>query len=229
MSHPACRSRQLVSTALLFSILIASCSAGQAPTASATLPKAVCPTCQAFITATPLPTSTDTPAPPATDTPTPTPPPTLASFIRVHKCVGFTPQPAWGAPVHRSQPYAMWCVLNIKAATSGMMMVDFYWSATSSNPDDYVTVPPATMGTAIYILDNLGNKYNFTQKGGCVDKNMTTHSGGGCSGWLIFPAFKPGATSASFYEPRQEIAITDISLIGENPAATSIPLSTPTN
>ncbi len=121
--------------------------------------------------------------------------------------------------------HAMWCVLNIKAATNGMMMVDFYWAVSVPDPNGHVTVPPASLGTSIYILDNLGNKYNFTKKGGCVEKNMSVRSGGGCSGWLIFPAFKPGATSASFYEPRHEIGITDISLIGE--IGTTTPTASP--
>ncbi len=119
----------------------------------------------------------------------------------------------WGSPVQRVYSHAMWCVLNIKAATSGMMIVDFYWSVSVPDPDGHVSVPPQSLGTAIYIVDNLRNYYGFTQKGGCVEKSMVTQSGGGCSGWLIFPAFKPGATSASFYDPRHKISITDISLV----------------
>jgi hypothetical protein len=91
-------------------------------------------------------------------------------------------------------------------------MLDVYWSARTAGRIMYVNIPPEAPAI-IYMIDNLGNKYESTKRGGCALTNASVQSGDGCSGWLVYPAFKPGVTSVSVYYDKYQLAVKDIPLI----------------
>ena len=206
-----------------FSVSLASCTTrGLAPATATVFPSQVptpvlTPTLKASVT----PTDTVTPTARPNDTPTPLP--TLASFYKVHKCLSYLP----GAPGNpwggRPEPiYSMWCVLNVKIGPTGVVMLDVYWSSRRAGRMMYVNVP-SEGPAAVYMMDNLGNKYDWTKRGGCALVPVSTQSGKGCSGWFTFPPIKSGARSLSFFYAVRDLAITDISLIGEVNTITPTP------
>ncbi len=120
----------------------------------------------------------------------------------------------------------MWCVLNIKIAPTGTVMVDVYWSARRAGTLMYVSVPPEAPAV-IYLADNLGDKYDSIKAGGCALTSKSVKSGDGCSGWLVYPSFKPGVSSVSVFYDKYQLVIADIPLLGQVVAVTSTPTPNP--
>jgi hypothetical protein len=210
-------SRKFANLGSCIAFLAVSAGCGPAQT-SATPPmttKVACATCQRYITATPPPIPTATPLPPPSETPTPAPSPTIVPVTyKIHQCRSYTPGPRWDNPWWNNvKPvYTTWCVLNLKVNSTGTIMLDVYWSARTAGEHINVNVPPE--GPAIvYLMDNFGNKYDWTKRGGCALENMSVKSGEGCSGWFVYPPFQQGVTSVSFYYDAWHLAITDVPLI----------------
>lgn len=203
------------SAAVLLSFLMVACSAGEAPYALSTSTAEVCPTCPppVVITVQPTPTVTSEPSPTATAAPTVVAFPTRAPLYRVQKCVILNPNGPW--TFSRQQPVSYtWCVLNIKFGQDGFMMVDVYFSGNAGDSETIINLPPGGVAN-FYILDDLGNKYDWTNRGGCAQQPITTHSGKGCSGWLTYPIVTRAATTLSFNDDWYASPITGISLVGE--------------
>ncbi len=206
-------------------LLITGCAGKGTPVDLVPPTHKTCPTCPppVVITVEPSATATAEPTPTPTVTPTVFAYPTRAPADRIHQCLVLNPQGPWTFGFNLPVSYT-WCVLNLKFGQDGYMMVDVYFSGNAGSSEKLVTLPPAGP-LNLSMLDDVGNNYEWTKRGGCAQLPITTHSGKGCSGWLIFPVPSRRATRVTFYDPWYGISMPDISLTGQlaSDAATPSP------
>jgi hypothetical protein len=201
-------------------IVLAACASAGTPVELTPATQETCPTCPPPIVITVEPSATATPEPSPTPTITPTvfAYPTRAPRYSIQRCYVLNPDGPWAFSRNWPVSYT-WCVLNLKFGQDGFMMVDVYFSGNAGSSDKIVTLPPAGP-LNLSMQDDTGSDVIWTKRGGCALLPITTHSGKGCSGWLIFPAPSLRATRLTFYDPWYGISMTDISLVSEVGAAT---------
>jgi hypothetical protein len=105
-------------------------------------------------------------------------------------------------------------VLNIKIGQDGFMVVDVYFTGSTGNPEATLSLPPGDVPNT-YMLDEMGNRYEWVKRGGCAQSPILTNSGKGCSGWLIYPTVSRKATTLTFGDDFYASPITGIMLVGE--------------
>ena len=165
-------------------------------------------------TATALPTST------ASNTPVPTALPTSE-----------TPQFAYNQPgsydfsghcgqisiligvLENGQPYSMtvdMCVFRVDVLDSGEMLFNIVWTAHIPGGGNYYATKGSDVGNPnMNVTDNLGNRYDHIALYGIAGQNAALRDGQSGYGSYLFPAAQPGATSFTFHDDDQAIAIGD--------------------
>jgi hypothetical protein len=222
---------QTTFSALLFMILCTSCSAdvpqvspSQEPQATAAaassdtpMPAVVLPSTDTPSPATPAPTSTETALPTDTatvtstllpsDTPTPeaspTPDQVLPGLYGAGGCdngiVG------WGVK------YEL-CVISVTVTRERHMIFTMSWTLTNIPPSVTVTKESDKNNKKMYIIDNLGNRYDHISGGGEAYATPVMKEGVSVMGTFEFSAPPTGAFSFDFHDDNRNLTISNISL-----------------
>jgi len=185
------------------------------------------------VTFTPLPTPTQTQKPTATtvptDTQTPTPEasptPKASPTTAASPTPGITASPtyAFNLPGYYAtggcQTYKIYwkysidfCVESVEVRNDGRMVYVVSWTVHCPE-QGWVIKYPDTYNHKMYIMDNLGNQYDFTEVGGTAAQKIEMKNGDTAIGIFIFPPAKPGATSFTFYDHQQQVEIGGIVLV----------------
>ncbi len=206
-----------------YSFLIAGCSGQGTPVRLTPRSQETIPSCPPPIVITVEPSPTVSPEPTRTETAAPTSIvyPTRAPVYRVHKCVVLSTGAPWASSLNEKATYTF-CVMNIKFGQDGFMMVDVYFSGNAGNSELVVTLPPSGPANSS-IRDDLGNKYEWTNRGGCAKRAVNINSGKGCSGWFVYPAVSHRATTIDVYDEWYGTSISGISLVGVSAQETITP------
>jgi hypothetical protein len=168
------------------------------------------PTSTATTAPTYTPTATWTPTSPPTATPTQTPTATPAGV-----------QPGlYGAGacivVKASRMYESsidFCVLSVIVERDGSMIFSVSWTAHLSKWVKNVTKRSDANNSNMYIVDNLGNRYDHFSTSGAASMDVSMEDGDTVTGAFIFHAAKEGAFSFTFYDGDQDKSIPNIVLL----------------
>lgn len=167
-------------------------------------------------TATPEPTATPSPTPSATPTatptegPTPTPTPTLEPVTYpVGECMSID------RPRSASVPFKYrfsQCVDSVKVLSDGSMRVNFSFTHTRLEPGEFppgycLVIGPNYLNKNMYMVDNLGNRYDHTDGGGYINRATMCEKeeSGTITDFFLFPPVVQGAESLVFYDDDQGI------------------------
>ncbi len=197
------------------------------PTATATTP----PTSTPPATATPQPPTptphppTATPRPPtATRKPTPVWTPTLKATIPPSPSAGKAIAPGehpqngkcasydiWGTDTHAQ---INWCIVSVfvKEETGNLEFVST-WTATIL-AGEQVRKRTDENNTNMYLVDNLGNRYDHIVTNGAAKLGGTVRAGPPVTldGVFVFLPAQPGAFIFTFYDDDQKVSIPNINL-----------------
>jgi hypothetical protein len=105
-------------------------------------------------------------------------------------------------PVPAFRMAELWvCVTGVLVESDLTMQFEVEYSLTPTEPDSgYVVRDTDRDNRNIFLTDDQGGRYEFTQVGGCAAKEMRTERETlRCSGWFLFPPSKPGATVFDFH------------------------------
>jgi hypothetical protein len=170
-------------------------------------------------TATILPTDTQTPTPEASPTPKSSPtteasptPSITASPTYAFNLPGYYATGGCQTYMAYWQLYVDFCVESVEVKKDGRMVYVVSW--TIHIPEEKTVTKHSDAGNhAMYIMDNLGNKYDFLEVGGTAAQELEMKNGDTAIGIFIFPHANPGATSFTFYDKQQKVAIGGIVLV----------------
>ncbi len=134
-----------------------------------------------------------------TSTPLPTPTPSALQsgvYPLTNACIDYKPIDGDQAIIH-------WCIESVEIKENGTM---WFWSSWTADLTlswhTYLVKEPDSV-YRMYIQDNLGNYYYFTENGGASkDKSGVVHNGT-LRGWFLFPPPQPGAFSFTFHDDDQ--------------------------
>jgi hypothetical protein len=205
----------LVSTGLLlFSCAPASESQPEAPTQPV---PSLSPSETPSPTVEPTQTATATPEPTATQTPTISPSPTPNMVLPGSFAVG-----GCGSAAMSQGDRLDFCVTGVTVDGNRHMIFDVTWTL-SDIPGGYEVTKRSDQGnTNMYLLDNLGNRYNHVGGGGAAYSSVTVADGVPVSGWFDFGQPPIGAFVFEFHDDDNGIVIGGISLYGGGPAQLTI-------
>lgn len=202
-----------------------------APTLTATSSPTSTPTQTLLpsITPTSVGTATRTPRPP---TPTRTlPPPPTATFTPAPVVAGTYGQgsacanvpalgdyydPVMGRTVTYNASGWQLCITSVVVQEAGAMLLNATWTLGQINGPYYnvngpsqARLPPWNGSShAIYLTDNLGRRYDFTDLSGAAREGGNSGPYGSISGVFIFPAPLRGATQLAYHDDDRHNLIT---------------------
>jgi hypothetical protein len=147
-----------------------------------------------------------------TDTPTFTPtPPTGTPFNEpgtyyFYRCVTYPPS---GGLVGAEK--VKLCLNTVVVNDDRTMKFNLTWTVFTSI---IVAKESDANNNNIFLLDNLDHEYKHIQTGGCpADIRGFARDGESCTGWFLFPAAQPGATSFRFVDLGNLISFDDLVLL----------------
>jgi hypothetical protein len=105
------------------------------------------------------------------------------------------------------------CITQVVVRSDGYMI--FSISQTLHNIPFYIRVTKNSDETNInmYLLDNLGNRYDHVQVGGQALERILMSSDKTVFGYFTFPPARKGVTSFAFWDDDNHIAVEDIVLV----------------
>jgi len=177
------------------------------PTATPTFTSTCTPTRTNTPTFTPTPTDTLTPTITLTPTPVFNAPGTYAmknkcaSIVRYHyETTGCYLPECYTDPVEYYD-ILMVCVTYVTVYENIAMEFGVYYSLSPMGGYSGTLSRGAdTNNRAIFLMDDIGNKYPHSKNGGCVTSDLRTRGKpNSCSGWFLFPPAQSGATSFKFF------------------------------
>lgn len=205
------RSLFLFVTLLLTATLLLSCAPGSAPvqsTATQSVPT-LSPSETPLPTIEPTQTATSTPEPTSTQTPTITPSPTPNMVLPGSFAVG-----GCGSTAMSQGGRLDFCVTGVTVDGNRHMIFNVTWTL-SDIPGGYEVTKRSDQGnTNMYLIDNLGNRYNHVAGGGAAYSSVTVADGVSVSGWFDFGQPPVGAFVFEFHDDDNGIVIGGISLYG---------------
>ena len=175
-----------------------------------TLTQTPVPTSTLTPTLTPQPTSTETP----TITPSATPNMVMPGTFYAGGC-GSTEMSQGGQLV--------FCVNSVTVDNNRHMIFDVTWKL-SDIPSGFTVTKRSDQGNRkMYLIDNLGNRYNHSAGGGGAYTSVVVTDGDPVAGWFDFGQPPIGAFTFDFHDDDNRIVIGGISLYG-GPTVQSIHL-----
>ena len=148
-------------------------------------------------TDTPLPTntftqtSTNTLTPTFTITPTPTQAFNVPGYYAIGNCkiIFYDLYPSYAIE---------FCILAVTIEPNGQMIYNVSWTIHFHNPV-FKTKRSDAGNSNIYLLDNLGNRYDHISAGGGAARDTRVMTGETVIGWFKFNSAQEGAISFTFY------------------------------
>jgi hypothetical protein len=220
---PTIKRSVMAGVMIILLVLFTACqdTAAPAPTDTPTDTPADTATYTPSKTKTPTTTSTATDTPTITPTFTPTLPYNAPGTYAFKKCTSYKPDPNRSRYIDQVNL----CLTSVTIEDNGAMRFNVKWGAYA-DANFNVQLDTYAGDTSIVLVDNLENEYRHTQEGGCAaTPTQLTHSHPDCSGWFLFPAAKPGATSFAFIDFMHGVSLDNIVLLKE-PADTPTPSPT---
>ena len=89
------------------------------------------------------------------------------------------------------------CVTSVTVSNDGKIRINFRWELVSGSPNLGVNIPPDTNNHNMYILDDLGNRWDHISTGGGANQSVTLFIGDKKEGWFLFPSLP--TESSGFY------------------------------
>jgi hypothetical protein len=208
----------LVFILLVAGILFIGCTPSGAPTQEiATTPPIPSATMTEMASPTNTPTSAETPTltpePTSTETPSITPSPTpnmvMPGTFYAGGCGG----------TNMSQGGRLeFCITGVTVDSNRHMIFAVSWTL-SNIPGGYTVTKRSDQGNKnMYLIDNLGNRYNHVAGGGGAYSSVQVTDGESISGWFDFGQPPVGAFTFTFHDDDNGIVIGGISLYGGSAA-----------
>lgn len=198
-------------TLLLTATLLLSCVPGSAPvqsTATQSVPT-LSPSETPSPTIEPTQTATSTPEPTSTQTPSITPSPTPNMVLPGSFSVG-----GCGSTAMSQGGRLDFCVTGVTVDGNRHMIFNVTWTL-SDIPGGYEVSKRSDQGnTNMYLIDNLGNRYNHVAGGGAAYSSVPVADGVSVAGWFDFGQPPVGAFVFEFHDDDNGIVIGGISLYG---------------
>lgn len=96
-------------------------------------------------------------------------------------------------------------------------------------PRGYRVWQPSDAGNRkMYLMDNLGNRYDHISVGGdAAHRNAVKVGTTVLRGWFVFPPPRPNATQFTFYDDQQGIAIRNLIFLPPTPTPPPTATQTP--
>jgi tRNA A-37 threonylcarbamoyl transferase component Bud32 len=94
--------------------------------------------------------------------------------------------------------YMIFCVKQVAVQADGALKVDVSWEGQYRDKTFQLQKSSDANNPNMYLVDNLGNRYNHTQAGGAAAEDIVLAHGQTAAGWFIFPPPQPGATTFIF-------------------------------
>ena len=91
------------------------------------------------------------------------------------------------------------CVTNIHLLPDGRMRFEFTWTA-NLQAGAQVDIVSAVGNTNMYLMDDMGNRYDALQVEGDAARTTRLINGQTAHGWFLFPELAPGANSLTFHD-----------------------------
>jgi hypothetical protein len=105
------------------------------------------------------------------------------------------------------------CLNTIVVNEDRTMKINVNWKVLTTG--DFIK-PSDNNNPNIFLTDNLGNQYRYSQAGGCAAAEFRFYKpGNDCNGWFMFPAPRPGATSFRYNDSNVLFSIDEIVLAKE--------------
>jgi hypothetical protein len=160
-------------------------------------------------TETSVPSSTPSLTPTITDTPTIAPSPTpnmvMPGNYYIGKCADLNP--GLGAK-------EKFCINDIRVDEKRHMFFNVSWTASNvPNPPGYIIKPSDKNNYQIYLMDNLGNRYDQAAGGGAAHRGTNLENDLPHPGWFEFGSPPAGALNFDFHDANNHLVIKDIVLI----------------
>ncbi|MEL7645555.1 MAG: serine/threonine-protein kinase [Anaerolineaceae bacterium] len=97
------------------------------------------------------------------------------------------------------------CVTSVDINDDGFMQVNFRWELVSVSPAVGVTIQADTNNQNMYVLDDLGNRWDHIATGGGTDQSITLKPGSFKEGWFLFPALPSDAKGFFFVDEDNQV------------------------
>lgn len=152
----------------------------------------------------PSPSSTATATIPPTPTISPTPNLVMPGFYAVGGCG--SAQLAYHAKL-------LFCVNSVTVTRERHMIFNVSWTLSDIMMGVTVTKRSDQGNGKMYLIDNLGNRYNHFAGGGAAYVRTQMKNGETKTGWFEFGTPPEGAVNFSFYDDDNKIAIKGIGLL----------------
>lgn len=199
-------------------VLLIACTPNtpKSPASTATVPLPTeTLTATATETQTPTSTPTSTPEPTSTETPTITPSPTpnmvMPGSFNVGGCSSID-MPQGGKLV--------FCITNVTVDSNRHMIFTVTWTL-SDIPSGFTVTKRSDQGNKnMYLIDNLGNRYDHIAGGDAAYASVVVTDGAPMSGWFDFGKPPVGAFTFTFHDDDNQVTIGGISLYGSSAAPT---------
>lgn len=155
----------------------------------------------------PGPEATDEPLPPGTPLPTWSPAynqPGTYTFEDKCETVMLSADVAW-----------IMCVESVVVRPDGYMQFNISWTAyfLPGSAYDELTKFSDEGNPNMYVVDNLGNRYDHVALGGTAAEDVTFRQYETVEGWYLFPPAQEGAVSFTFHDDDLDASIQDIVLL----------------
>jgi len=135
------------------------------------------------------------PPPPPPPTPPPPPPPISAQYNACMEVVSGL----------KDKYTLLECVTSVDVNDDGTLRVNFHWELVSASPGVGVTIQADTYNLNMYVLDDLGNRWNHIATGGGTDQTVTLKSGDIKEGWFLFPSIPSDANGFFFVDEDNQV------------------------
>jgi len=96
-------------------------------------------------------------------------------------------------------------VTSVIVSNDGKMNINFRWELVSSSPNLGVNIPPDTNNRNMYIVDDLGNRWDHISTGGGANQDVTLYLGDYKEGWFLFPSLPEESSGFYFMDEDNQV------------------------
>lgn len=97
------------------------------------------------------------------------------------------------------------CVTSVSLDEKGYLTLFFRWTLTTSSQNLGINIESDANNQNMYILDDLGNRWDHIATGGAANQNKTLTNGKSYDGWFQFPPLPPEAKGFYFVDDDNQV------------------------